>query len=123
SPAPAASAGAALAGPHLGAAITLDGRLITGSRAPGDRDEFAPGVLAALERAREARRPTTLDHALRNRARGADDRYERDRLTEKGELTFTDHRFLGLPHGRWTAVRPDTAALSAGRVAATLART
>ncbi|KJS55254.1 hypothetical protein VM98_14445 [Streptomyces rubellomurinus subsp. indigoferus] len=120
---PTVIAGAALAELHLGGAITLDGRRITGFRAPGDRDEFAPGVLAELERAGEARRPTTLDHALRKLPRRAGPRYHLDRLTGQGALTVTTHRFLGLPHRRWTAVRPDTAALIAGRVAATLART
>ncbi|KJS51250.1 hypothetical protein VM98_38180, partial [Streptomyces rubellomurinus subsp. indigoferus] len=104
---------AAVAELHLGWPISLDGRRITGFRAPGDRDECAPGVLAGLERAGEARRPTTLDHALPKLPRRPGPRYPLDRLTAQGALTVTTHRFLGLPHRRWTAVRPDTAALIA----------
>ncbi|MFJ6623026.1 GPP34 family phosphoprotein [Kitasatospora sp. NPDC091335] len=119
-----AVAGAALAELLPAGAITVDERRITGHQPLGGHDEPGTAVLAGLERAGKGR-PRTLDHALREltHPHGRTTRHYLDRMVGQGVLTARSRCFPGLPHRRWTAVRPDARALIAGRIAATLART
>ncbi|WP_183107046.1 GPP34 family phosphoprotein [Streptomyces sp. 1114.5] len=120
---PTAVAGAVLAELQLTGTITVEDRRITAFRPLDDHDELAARVLTELDRAGGSRHRTTLDHALGElRYRNAPRRHL-DRLTDQGVLTVRTPGFLGLPRRRWTAVRPNTGALIAERVAATLART
>ncbi|MFJ9773825.1 GPP34 family phosphoprotein [Kitasatospora sp. NPDC101157] len=120
---PTAVAGAVLAEMQLTGTITVEDRRITAFVPSGDHDELTTRVLTALERAGTGRHRTTLDHALGTLRYRSGHRRHLDRLTDQGVLTVRTPVFLGLPRRRWTAVRPDTGALIAERVAATLART